>query len=67
MDDGASGVMQGYYGSGLGSGCGGHTLHWRKENGKVIVADGQSHKEMDFDTVQDSYGFGSIASQTGMR
>lgn len=59
MDDGASGVMQGYYGSGLGSGCGGHTLHWRKENGKVIVADGQSHKEMDFDTVQDSYGFGS--------
>lgn len=59
MDDGASGVMQGYYGSGLGSGCGGHTLHWRKENGKVIVADGQSHKEMDFDKVQDSYGFGS--------
>jgi hypothetical protein len=59
MDDGASGVMQGYYGSGLGSGCGGHTLHWRKENGKVIVADGQSHKEMDFDSVQSSYGFGS--------
>lgn len=59
MDDGASGVMQGYYGSGLGSGCGGHTLHWRKENGRVIVADGQCHKEMDFDTVQDSYGFGS--------
>lgn len=59
MDDGASGVMQGYYGSGLGSGCGGHTLHWRKENGKVIVADGQSHKEMDFDSVQNSYGFGS--------
>ena len=59
MDDGASGVMQGYYGSGLGSGCGGHTLHWRKENGKVIVADGQSHKEMDFDNVQNSYGFGS--------
>ena len=59
MDDGASGVMQGYYGSGLGSGCGGHTLHWRKENGKIIVADGQSHKEMDFDKVQDSYGFGS--------
>jgi len=59
MEDGASGVMQGYYGDGLGSGCGGHSLHWRKEGGRVIVADGQSHKEMDFDEVQSSYGFGS--------
>lgn len=59
MPDGASGVLQGYYGSGLGSGCGGHTLHWRKENGNMIVADGQSHRELSLRDTQETYGFGS--------
>ena len=32
--DGSSGVVQGYYGDGLGSGMGGHTLHWRNQGGQ---------------------------------
>lgn len=56
--DGASGVLQGYYGTGLGSGKGGHALHWRNEGGNIIVADGQCHEEMSFDDVVSRYGFG---------
>lgn len=55
--DGSSGVLQGYYGNGLGSGMGGHTLHWRNENGNIIVADGQSHTEMPFKDIVDTYHF----------
>lgn len=55
--DGSSGVMQGYYGRGLGSGDGGHTVHWRNENGNIIIADGQSHKEMNFDDAMTHYKF----------
>lgn len=55
--DGSSGVLQGFYGRGLGSGDGGHTLHWRKENGKIIVSDGQNHTEGDWDTMIKKYGF----------
>lgn len=55
--DGASGVLQGFYGDGLGSGMGGHSLHWRNESGKIIVADAQSHKEMPFSDVISKYHF----------
>lgn len=55
--DGSSGVLQGYYGKGLGSGQGGHTLHWRNEKGRIIVADGQNHTEWDFDEIVSQYGF----------
>lgn len=55
--DGASGVLNGFYGDGLESGMGGHALHYRNEKGKIIVADGQNHSEMDFDSVQEKYGF----------
>lgn len=55
--DGSSGVLGGYYGDGLGSGQGGHTLHWRNENGEIKVIDGQNHTEWDFDDVWDQYGF----------
>lgn len=55
--DGSSGTMHGYYGAGLGSGQGGHCLHWRNEKGNIIVADGQCGKELPFDSVVDEYGF----------
>lgn len=55
--DGSSGVLQGFFGAGLGSGQGGHTLHWRNERGRIIVADGQCHEEMDFDEIVNRYGF----------
>lgn len=56
--DGASGVLQGYYGKGLGDNKGGHTLHWRNENGDIIVADGQDHTEWNFDEIVGEYKFG---------
>lgn len=62
--DGASGVLQGYYGDGLGSGHGGHTLNWRNEGGNVIISDCQSHEEMSYDEMLSNYGFGKGCFRT---
>lgn len=55
--DGASGVLQGFYGRGLGSGDGGHTVHWHNDNGEIKIIDGQSHKEMSWDEMKSHYKF----------
>ncbi len=57
--DGASGVLQGYYGKGLGDGKGGHTLHWHVDGSDIKMIDGQNHTEFSFDEMIDRYGFGS--------
>lgn len=55
--NGSSGVLQGFYDDSLGTQNGGHTLHWRNENGNIIVADGQNHTEHSWDNFVNDYGF----------
>ena len=49
--------MQGYFGDGLGSGQGGHTIHWHNDNGNIKIIEGQSHHEYDWDEAMDHYKF----------
>lgn len=44
---GASGSLAGYYGDGLGSGSGGHTVHYKVDGRKITIQDGQSGKTYD--------------------
>jgi hypothetical protein len=44
---GASGSLAGYYGNGLGSGAGGHTVHYKVEGRKITIQDGQNGKTYD--------------------
>lgn len=56
--DGASGVMQGYFGDGIGSGMGGHTVHWSVEGRSLKIQDGQTGKS--FNSLEEAnthYGF----------
>lgn len=55
--DGASGVMQGFYGRGLGSGDGGHSLHWENNKGEITIRDGQTHKKYSWDEAMDHFRF----------
>lgn len=58
MPEGASGVLQGYYGSGLGDNKGGHSVHWSKKYGQLWVEDGQINKTHTLSDTKDFYGFG---------
>lgn len=56
--EGASGALNGYYGDGLGSGAGGHALHWTIKDRRVTIQDGQNGTTYDsFDEAWDHYGF----------
>ena len=56
--EGASGVLSGYYGDGLGSGDGGHALHWEVKDRRVTIQDGQDSTTYDgFDEAWNHYGF----------
>lgn len=57
--NGSSGVLQGFYGDGLDSHMGGHTLNWVNENGNVTVIDSQDHSRMSWNDMKSKYGFGS--------
>lgn len=59
MPEGASGVLQGFYGNGLGSRQGGHAVHWEKKYGSVIVRDGQTNRSLGLESALDKYGFGA--------
>lgn len=56
--EGASGALNGYFGDGLGSGAGGHALHWSVKDRHVEIQDGQSGKIFSsFSEAWDHYGF----------
>ena len=56
--EGASGALNGYFGKGLGSGSGGHALHWEIKDRKVRIQDGQNGTIYDtFDEAWNHYGF----------
>lgn len=56
--DGASGALNGYFGDGLGSGSGGHAVHWSINGRHVEIQDGQSGKIFgSFKEAWDHYGF----------
>ena len=53
--EGASGVLGGFYGEGMGSGSGGHALHYWVHDRTVKVQDGQSGKC--FNTFTDAWNY----------
>jgi len=60
--DGASGSINGYFGEGLGSGSGGHALHWSINGRHVEIQDGQNGETFgSFKEAWDHYGFNNGA------
>lgn len=60
--EGASGALCGYFGDGLGSGFGGHALHWEIKDRSVKIQDGQNGTTYNsFDEAWDHYGFNKNA------